>query len=287
MQKIRSILSVMLLLACALLLAGCASLSTSISQFEKGNYVTSVRSTITYLDEKYKKAGYDDSDERNAIRERFRIIESSYESTIKNVADREYDKKIAAYSALLEIRTLLASRSYYARYTDLPERYSELVLRENLAGQYYLKAGAAAAVKNNRQAAIGFAAASDTYQKYGDYKDARKQAGKYKYAADNQDAGDYYRQGQGLVARNQQRSRAMYRDAGQAFYNAYNVYRDHGAYKDARRLPTNIAPWAPSCSKSAATNRTATSPAACWDCSISALPGFNMAPAAMPTWACT
>jgi hypothetical protein len=236
MQKITNAVSALLLLACSLLLAGCASLSTSISQFENGNYVASVKSTISYLDEKYKKANYDDSDERNGIRERFRIIESSYESTIQHVADREYDKKIAAYSALLEIRTLLASRSYYAKYSDLPERYSEPVLRDNLAGQYYLKASAAAAVKDNRQAAIGFAAAADTYQKYGDYKDARKQADKYKFAADNQDAGDYYKQGQDLVARNQQRSRAMYRDAGQAFYNAYNVYRDHGAYKDAQAL---------------------------------------------------
>lgn len=236
MQKIGTALSALLFFGCALLLAGCASLSTSISQFEKGDYVASVKSTIAYLDEKYKKAGYDDSDERNGIRERFRIIESSYESTLLHVADREYDKKIAAYSALLQIRTLLASRSYYAKYTDLPERYPERVLRENLAGQYYLKATAAAAVKDNRQAAIGFAAAADTFQVYGPYKDAAKLADKYKFAADNQDAGEFYKQGQDLVARNQQRSRAMYRDAGQAFYNAYSVYRDHGAYKDAQTL---------------------------------------------------
>ncbi|PFH08438.1 hypothetical protein BCF11_0793 [Collimonas sp. PA-H2] len=236
MQKIRTALSALLFFGCVLLLAGCASLSTSISQFEKGDYVASVKSTISYLDEKYKKAGYDDSDERNGIRERFRIIESSYESTLLHAADREYDKKIAAYSALLQIRTLLASRSYYAKYTDLPERYPERVLRENLAGQYYLKATAAAAVKDNRQAAIGFAAAADTFQVYGPYKDAAKLAEKYKFAADNQDAGEFYKQGQDLVARNQQRSRAMYRDAGQAFYNAYTVYRDHGAYKDAQTL---------------------------------------------------
>ncbi|WP_211444627.1 hypothetical protein [Collimonas humicola] len=235
MQKIRTALSALLLLGCALL-AGCASLSTSISQFEKGDYIASVKSTIAYLDEKYKKAGYDDSDERNGIRERFRIIESSYESTLQHVADREYDKKIAAYSALLEIRTLLAGRSYYAKYTDLPDRYPERGLRENLAGQYYLKATAAAAVKDNRQAAIGFAAAAGTFQMYGPYKDAAKLADKYKFAADNQDAGEFYKQGQDLVARNQQRSRAMYRDAGQAFYNAYTVYRDHGAYKDAQTL---------------------------------------------------
>ncbi|AMP16257.1 hypothetical protein [Collimonas pratensis] len=236
MQKIKTNLSALFLFGCALLLAGCASLSTSISQFEQGNYIASVKSTIVYLDDKYKKAGYDDSDERNGIRERFRIIESSYESTIRSVGDRDYDKKIAAYSALLEIRTLLASRSYYAKYTDLPDRYTERGLRENLAGQYYLKASVAAAAKDNRQAAIGFAAAADTFQQYGLYKDAAKLADKYKFAADNQDAGEFYRQGQDLVARNQQRSRALYRDASQAFYNAYTVYRDHGAYKDAQTL---------------------------------------------------
>jgi hypothetical protein len=236
MQKIRTTFSTFFLLGCVLLLAGCASLSTSISQFEQGNYVASVKSTIAYLDDKYKKPGYDDSDERNGIRERFRIIESRYESTVQHAADREYDKKIAAYSALLEIRGLLASRSYYAKYSDLPERYSEPVLRDFLAGQYYLKASAAAAVKDNRQAAIGFAAAADTFQQYGPYKDARALADKYKFAADNQDAGEFYKQGQDLAARNQQRSRAMYRDASQAFYNAYTVYRDHGAYKDAQTL---------------------------------------------------
>ncbi|GAC1325064.1 MAG: hypothetical protein NVSMB28_19700 [Collimonas sp.] len=236
MQKNKTVLSVFLLFGCALLLAGCASLSKSISQFEDGNYVASVKSTLVYLDEKYKKADYDDSDERNGIRERMRIIESHYETAINSANPLEYDKKIAACSALLEIRTMLAERRYYARYTDLPERYPDATLREKLAAQYYLKATSAVVYKDDRQAAISFAAAADIYQKYGDYKDARKQAGKYKYAADNKDAAAYYQQGQDLVARNAQRSRAMYRDASQAFYNASNVYLDHGAYKDAQPL---------------------------------------------------
>jgi hypothetical protein len=236
MQKLKPVLTALLFFGCAMLLAGCASLSTSISQFKDGNYVASVQSTLVYLDDKYKKADYDDSDERNGIRERLRIIESSYATTVQTASDQEYDRKIAAYSDLLAIRTMLASRPYYSKYTDLPDRYLEVGLRENLAGQYYLKGRAAAAVKDDRMAAVSYAAAADAYQKYGDYKDARKLADKYKYAADSKDAATYYQQGTELAANNPQRRKALYRDASLAFFNAYDVYRQHGAYKDAQPL---------------------------------------------------
>ena len=225
-----------MLMGCMLLLAGCASLSTSISQFEKGDYVASVKSTLTYLDDKYKKPDYDDSDERNGVRERLRVIVASYEATIQGAGERDYDRKIGAYLALLDIRTALAARSYYPKYTDLPLRYTDATLRDTLASEYYQKASAAAAYKDERQAAISFAAAADIYQPYGDYKDARKQADKHRYAADSLDAAAYYKQGTELAANNPQRRRSIYRDASQAFYNAYNVYQEHGPYKDAQAL---------------------------------------------------
>ncbi|MFC5473158.1 hypothetical protein [Paraherbaspirillum soli] len=225
-----------LLCVLALILSACASLSTAISQFEGGDYVASVKSTVAYLDKKYQKGDYDDAQDRIGVSERFRLMEANYDNIIRNTNEHEYDKKINAYSDLLEIRTLLASRNYAARYTDLASKYSDASLREKLAGEYYAKAKTAAAFKNDRLAAISFAAAVDTYQKYGDYKDAKKQSEKYLFAADNLDADRYYKQGVELAGNNPQRSKSRYRDAGLAFQQAYEVYRAHGSYKDAQPL---------------------------------------------------
>ena len=262
MQKIKTAASALMLMGCMLLLAGCASLSTSISQFEKGDYVASVKSTLTYLDDKYKKPDYDDSDERNGVRERLRVIVASYEATIQGAGERDYDRKIGAYLALLDIRTALAARSYYPKYTDLPLRYTDATLRDTLASEYYQKASAAAAYKDERQAAISFAAAADIYQPYGDYKDARKQADKHRYAADSLDAAAYYKQGTELAANNPQRRRSIIAMPARLSTMPTTSIRNTVPTRMRRRFPTNIAHSALWCCRSAATIPTATSPAA-------------------------
>lgn len=195
--------------------------------FENGDYVTAVRYSVKYLDGKKK---FPDNKESKKIISNLDYIVTYYEDSIKN--SNTIKNKIFNLKDLREIRILLDNKPYDKYINFFTSKYSVKELSEELADLYYTMGLNDEKAGNYREAENNFLEVKNVYKSFGSYKNADELYLVNRKKANEKEAVGYYDSAKSYEAKKK------YCDARDYYNKAYQIYAEHGEYKDTKSLYT-------------------------------------------------
>ena len=222
----KNIRKVFLLIILVFTIVSC-DLKNAEKAFESGGYVTAVRYSVKYLDGKKK---FPDNKESKKIMSNLEYIVKHYEDGIKN--SDSIENKILNLKDLREIRILLDNKPYDKYISFFTSKYSVEILSEELAELYYKVALNNEKTGNYREAEKNFLEVKSVYKNFGSYKNADELYLTNRKKANEKEAGENYNTAKSYEAKKN------YCDARDYYNKAYQIYQEHGDYKDTKDLYT-------------------------------------------------